>query len=178
MQTVYEALVQTEDIIDAVVLAPGHQRLAGKVSTQHDLYRRPAGTDLPNDPLHLLKRPGASVDIGAPELRRQEMVAAEDIEGQVAVAVVIAVEEPPLLAPVQGVVCGVEVQHQPLRHILVGVEKQVYEQRLDRARVNPPIAMPALRSMLETVQSRLQWRAPLPARLQTLQNRAQNRVVA
>ncbi len=78
---------QTEDIIDAVVLALGHQRLAGEVSAQHDLDCRPARVDLPNDPLHLLERPGTGVDIGAPQLCRQKVVAAEDVERQVAVAV-------------------------------------------------------------------------------------------
>ena len=45
---------QAEDVIDPVRLAPGHQRLAGEagVGAQHDLDRRPAGADLPDDPLH------------------------------------------------------------------------------------------------------------------------------
>ena len=52
---------------------------------------------------------------GAPELRRQQMAAAEDVKRQVAVAVVVAMEEPPLLVAVQRVVGGVEIEHDLLR---------------------------------------------------------------
>ena len=80
---------------------------------------------------------------GAPELGRQQMAAAEDVERQVAVAVVIAVEEPPLLMAVQRIVGGVEVEHDLLRRALVGVEEQVDEQRLDRRAVvgDPAVAV-------------------------------------
>ena len=127
-------------IMGTTILRPGGprtRRLAGeaRVSAQHDLYCWPAGTDTPDDPLHLLERAG--VDVRPPELCRQKVVAAEDVERQVAVAVIVAMEEPSLLAPVQRVVGRVEIKHQPFRHILVGVEKQVYEQRFDPARVMP-----------------------------------------
>jgi hypothetical protein len=39
------------------------------------------------------------------------MISAEDIERQVAVTVVVAVEEPPLLLPMQGYIGGIYVQH-------------------------------------------------------------------
>ena len=122
--------------------------------------------------------------------RRQKVVAAEDVERQVAIAVVVAVEEAALLAPpagsrgqaVQWVVRGVEVEHQPLRRVLVGVEKQVHEQRFDHPRVvaDAAIAMRARRRVLQTVQRRLarQRRAIPPTRLQPAQNRTQNRVAA
>ncbi len=110
------------------------------------------------------------------------MAAAEDVERQVAVAVVIAMEEAALLASVQRVVGDVEIELQPLRRALVGVEKQVHEQRLDRAGVvaDAAIAMRARRRVLQTVQRRLarQRRTLPPARLKPAQNRAQNRVVA
>ena len=175
---------QAEDVVDPVVLAPSHQRLAGeaRVGAEHDLHRRPTGADLPDDLRHLLDRAGAGVDVGAPQLGRQKVVAAEDVERQVAVAVVIAVEEAALLASVQRVVGGVEIEHQPLRRALVGVEKQVHEQRLDHAGVmaDAPIAMRSLGRVLQTVQRRLaRQRRTIPAtRLQTAQNRAQNRIVA
>ena len=174
---------QAEDIIDPVRLAPGHQRLAGeaRIGAQHDLDRRPAGADPPDDPFHLVRRPGAGIDVRPPQLRGQKMVAAEDVERQVAVAIVIAVEEAPLLTAVQRVVGGVEVEHQPFRRALVGVEKQVHEQRLDRRPVvtDAAIAMRPRRRVLQTVQRRLagQRRAVPATRLQAAQNRTQNRVV-
>ena len=66
--------------------------------------------------------------------------------------------------------------------MLVDVEKQLYEQRLDHAGVmaDAPIAMRALGRMLQTVQRRLarQRRAVPPTRLQTARNRTKNRVAA
>ena len=49
---------EAEDEVDAVRLAPGHQRLAGEaaVGAQQDPNPRPAGADLPDDARDLLKR--------------------------------------------------------------------------------------------------------------------------
>ena len=60
------------------------------------------------------------------------MPAAEHVERQVAVAVVIAVKEPAFLVAVQRVVGRVEVEHDLARRFLMGVEKQLDEQPLDR----------------------------------------------
>ena len=84
---------------------------------------------------HLVHRAGAGVDVGAPELRGEQLVAAEDVERQVAVAVVVAVEEAPLLATMQRVVGGVEVEDQPRRRPRMGIEEEIDEQPLDRRRV-------------------------------------------
>ena len=47
---------QAEQVVDAVLLAPGHQRLPRKaaVAAQHDPHPRPAGADLADDARHLL----------------------------------------------------------------------------------------------------------------------------
>ena len=63
------------------------------------------------------------------------MPAAEHIERQITVVVVIAVEETLFLMPVQRVVGGVEVQGDLRRRRRMGVEKQVDKQSLDRRRV-------------------------------------------
>ena len=54
------------------------------------------------------------VDVRAPELRRQQMPTAEDVERQVTPAVVVAVEESALLMAVQGIVGGVAVENDLL----------------------------------------------------------------
>ena len=82
-----------------------------------------------------LDRSGAGVDVRGPELGRQEMAAAEHIQRQVAVAIVIAVEEPAFLMAVQRVVGGVEVEDDLLGRPCVRLEEEVDEQRLDRRRV-------------------------------------------
>ena len=60
------------------------------------------------------------------------MPAAEDIKWQVAVAVVVAVEEATFLVPVQRIVGRIQVEHDLLRRPAVRVEKEVDEQPLDR----------------------------------------------
>ena len=55
------------------------------------------------------------VDLAGPQVGRQQLVAAEDVQRQEAVVVVVAVEEAPLLVAVHGVVGGVEVEDQVLR---------------------------------------------------------------
>ena len=113
------------------------------VAAEEDPHPRPAGADPADDARDLLDRAGRGVDVGAPELGRQQVAAAEDVERQVAVAVVVAVEEPPLLVAVQRVVGGVEVEHDLLRRPVVGVEEEVDEQRLDRRAVvaDPAVAV-------------------------------------
>jgi hypothetical protein len=58
--------------------------------------------------------------------------AAEHIERQIAVAIVIAVEEPALLMAVQRIVGGIEIKDDLLRRPCVGLEEQIDEQPLDR----------------------------------------------
>ena len=75
---------------------------------------RTAGHSRPHlrhDPRHLLHRPRGAVAIRPPQLRGQQEVPREDVERQVAVRPVVAVEEAPLLLPVQRVVGRVEVEH-------------------------------------------------------------------
>ena len=174
---------QPEQVIDAVRLAPDHQRLAGEaaVGPQHDPHPWPAGADLADDARHLIDGAGGGVDVGAPELRRQKVTAAEDVERQVAVAVVVAVEEPPLLVAVDRVVCGVEVEHDLLRRALVGVEEQLHEQRLDRRAVvgDPAIAVGGRNAVLEPVQRALagKRRAPAVPRLKPVEHHPEHRVV-
>ena len=98
--------------------------------------------DLADDARHLLHRAGRGIDVGAPQLGRQQVPATEDVERQVAVAVVIAVEEPALLVPVQRIIGGIEIERDLRRGLGVRIEEQIDEQRLDRAGIgaDPGIA--------------------------------------
>ena len=101
----------------------------------------PPRPDLADNAGDFLDRAGAAVDVRRPEPRRQEMPAAEHIQGQIAVAVVIAVKEPAFLMAVQRVVGRVEVENDLLgrpsscRSPCVRLEEEVDKQRLDRRRV-------------------------------------------
>ena len=117
---------EAEDEVDPVRLAPGHQRLAGEaaVGAQQDPHPRPAGADLADDARDLLHGAGRGVDVGAAQLGRQQVPAAEDVERQVAVAVVVAVEEAALLVPVQRNVGGVEVEDDLPRRLRCASRKR------------------------------------------------------
>ena len=130
-------LGQAEQEIDTVVLAPGHQRLAGKarIATQQDAHLGPAPADAGDDPRHLLDAAGAGVDVGWTQFGGQQMPAAEHVKRQVAVAVVIAVEEALFQMAVQRIVGGVEIERDLRRRRPMGVDKQLDKQPLDRRRV-------------------------------------------
>ena len=61
------------------------------------------------------------------------MVAAEDGGRQVAVVLVVGVEEASQLVAVGRVVGGVEVEHDPLGRPRVGLEEEVHEEAFDVA---------------------------------------------
>ena len=94
---------QSEQVVHAALLAPTHQRVAAqpRVAAQHDARLRPRAAQVSDDPLHLLDGARRRVLVGAPQPRAQQMLAAEDVQRQIAVAAVVAVEEAPLLRAMQ-----------------------------------------------------------------------------
>ena len=118
---------QAEQVIDPIELAPAHQPLAGKagIGTQQDPYPGPAGAEWRDDTRHFLHRAGAGIDIRPAQFGGQQMTATEDVERQIAVAVVIAMKKAPLLMPVQRVVGGVQIKDDLPRRTLVRLKKQI-----------------------------------------------------
>jgi hypothetical protein len=94
-----------------------------------------SGRDARNNTRHFFDRAGRRVHVGAPQLGDQQIAAAEHIKRQIAVAIVIAVEEAPFLLAVQGSSVA-----SRLRMIRSGVrscasQEQIDEQAPDRNRV-------------------------------------------
>ncbi len=116
------------------------------------------------------------------------MPAAEHIQRQIAVAVVVAVEEPALLMAVQRVVGGVEVEDDlsgrpsPCRSPCVRLEEEVDEQRLDRRSVVADLLVAGgdLAREFQPVQRRLAGnrRAILALGLQLARQHRHQRIVA
>src|SRR5215204_3565580 len=79
------------------------------------------------------------------------------IERQIAVAVVIAVEESPFLRSMQRIIGGVEIERDLARRLGVGIEEQIHEQRLDCAGIDadPGIAAWLGTPVLQPVQGAL-----------------------
>jgi hypothetical protein len=91
----------------------------------------------------------------------EQVSAAEHVERQVAPAVVIAVEEAAFLMAVQGIVGGVEVEHDLFGRAAVRIEEERDEQALDCRRVmaDPVIARGRARgAVLKPVE--MGWTAP------------------
>jgi ABC transporter substrate binding protein len=81
--------------------------------------------------IHLLDRAGRRIHVGAPQLGDQQQVtAAEHVERQIAVAVVVAVEEPPLLLAVQWIIRCIEIEDDLLGRPRVRLHEQVDQQVL------------------------------------------------
>ena len=107
-------LGQADDIADAVALAPAEHAVAAeaRIGAQNDPHLGP----FPAQALDQQRqdRPGVpgAVDVRRPQVTDQQPIAAKDVERQEAVVVVIAVEEAALLAAMDGIVGGIEVEHQ------------------------------------------------------------------
>jgi hypothetical protein len=75
-------------------------------------------------------RPRAGVDIRATQLGCEQMATAEHVKRQTAVTVVVAVEEPAFLVPVQRIVGRIEIERDLLGSSPVRLEEEIDEQRL------------------------------------------------
>jgi hypothetical protein len=118
---------------------------------------RPARADLRHDPRDLLDRTRRGIDVGRPQLRRQQVTSAEDVQRQIAVAVVIAVKEPPFLMPMQRIVRGIEINDDFPGRRLVRLQEQRDKQRLDRRRIVRDLMVTRrhLTAQLQPVERRL-----------------------
>ena len=83
-------------------------------SVVEDAHAGPAGAELGDDAGEFVDRTSRA------QLGGQQMLAAEHLQRQVAVAVAIAVEEAAFLMPVQRIVGGIEIQHDLLRRGRMG----------------------------------------------------------
>jgi hypothetical protein len=89
---------------------------------------RPAAADPGDNTGNFLDRAGCAIGIRAAQLGRQQVPAAEEVERQVAVAVIITMEKAAFLVAMQWIIGGVQIKNDLFRCLLVGVEEEVNEQ--------------------------------------------------
>ena len=153
------------------------------------------------DARDLLGDAEGAVDAGGAQPRGQQMTTTEDVQRQVAVAVVVAVVMPALLLPVEGHVGGVGIEHEQLALLcssafalamraVLRVDRlleDVEEQLVDRRAVVADLViamrcarLALLRGMLESVERALarERRTAFVARVELAQDRAEQRIVA
>jgi hypothetical protein len=95
---------QPEQKLYAIIFAPTHQLVPAEagVSAQDDLHFRPGQPDLRDDSADFRKTAERGVVMGFPQPRSQNMLSAEDVQWQITIVAVIAVEEPPFLVACKG----------------------------------------------------------------------------
>ena len=152
-------LRQAEDVVDTVCFAPRHHSLAGKarIGSQQDTHVRPGLANLPDNAGDFLHRTGRGVDVRAAQLGCQQLIAAEHIKRQIAVAIVVAVEEAAFLTAVQRIIGGVEIEDDLFRRLFMRLNEQIHQQLFDGRRImsNLVIARRLRPAQLQTVERRL-----------------------
>ena len=143
-----------------IVLAPSHQLLAAEtgIGPKPDVDVRPAFSNLCNDPGDLLLGASRGVDVRGPKRRQKQLPAAKNVKRQIAVAFVIAVEEPAFLVAVDGIAGRVEIENDARGRRWMALEKDADEQPFHRALVHAELAIAVivcLWRMFKPVQRRL-----------------------
>jgi DDE family transposase len=125
--------VEAQQEMHAVRFAPRHQIVAGeaRIGAHQDANPGPAAANLGNDARHRLDRAVRRIQARAPQLGVQQMASAEHVKRQIAVAVVIAMEEPALLLAMHRIVGGVEIENDLARRPLMRLQEQINQQPLD-----------------------------------------------
>ena len=149
-----------EDVVDPLLLlGPVHQLVAAEaaVAAQDDVHLAPSGANLFHDPLDLGQAPVGRIPVGFPQPHTQQVFAGEDVQRQVAVLIVVAVEEAPLLLAVQFHVGGVQVEHDLRRRRLEGFQKNRHQQGVQAVLPvgNLLVAMRAAVAQFQPVQGAL-----------------------
>ena len=95
-------LRQADDVVDLLGLTPAQQRIPAepRVTAQDDLRPRPGRAQTLHDAHQLFLRAGSTVLVRFTQPRAQQLLAAEDVQRQVAVAVVVTMKEPAFLMAV------------------------------------------------------------------------------
>ncbi len=129
-----------------------------------DLDPGPALTNLGDDAGHLLLCAGRSIDVGSPELGHEQLLAAEDVERQIAVAIVITMEETAFPVAVDGVVRGIEIEDDLLGRLLMGLREEGDEEIFDSRRImaDTVVAVRPARGVLQAVRGALAGQGKQP----------------
>ena len=118
-------LGQAKEVIDAVQLAPMHQLFAGKPCVGAQQMRRRGQRARMWSTMRVTSStaPALASMLERRNLAAKEVPAAKNVKRQVAVAIVIAVEEAPLLVPMQRVVSGIQIENDLPRRTGMGLDK-------------------------------------------------------
>ena len=182
-------LGEAEHIVDVVVLAPVHQCFPAEPAVgAHDNRRfGPALPDLRDNARQLLDDARGSVDVGRPELCRQQMTTTEYVQRQITIGVVKPVIEAAFLLAVQGHVGGIGIEHDQAWRARLRFQEHVDEQSLDGVAIVTELVIARRRMggalfgrVLKPIERAFtgECRAILAARLHLAHQRRQNGIVS
>src|SRR6266571_9441372 len=99
--------------------APTHQLLAAEtgIGAQDDSYFRPHRSHLRYDSLDLFQATRGSIAVGRTQTRTQQMLPAKNVERQIAIVVVVPMEEAAFLVSVQRHIGRVEIENDFFRSL-------------------------------------------------------------
>jgi hypothetical protein len=80
------------------------------------------------------------------------MLAAKDVQRQIAVMTIVAMEEAPLLLPMYRIISAIEIEHNALGNLHITVQKEIHKQSLDRFRTMLDLVVAAVvRGALQSI---------------------------
>src|SRR5262249_12844163 len=94
------------------------------------------------DPLQVLEQTGGRIDVRGPQQRQQRMIATENVQGQIAVFVVVAVEKTAQLMTVQRRVGGVRIENDPAGREQILLHEGLDQETLHRIQVADDFLVP------------------------------------
>ena len=115
--------------------------------------------DTPDNARHFLFGTGGTVLISRAQPRTQQLLAAEDIQREVAVMPVIAVEETPFLMSMQRIIRRIHIQNDLRRCRIMGLQKKINQQLIHRLRMRHNLLVAARRSGIPWCQLQAVQRA-------------------
>src|SRR5438128_10849717 len=100
-----------------MAFAPTHQLLATEtgIGAQNDSYFRPRRSHLRYDSLDLFQATCARIGVRGPQTRTQQMLTGKNVQRQIAVVAVIAMEEAALLQLLTRHIARVAIEHDLFR---------------------------------------------------------------
>ncbi|CAB4243990.1 protein of unknown function [Methylacidimicrobium sp. AP8] len=131
-----QALVarQAEEVVDLMGFAPSHDLFPAeaRIGPEHDPDSGPTGTELFHDPAHLRKGARRRILVRWPKPDAKELIASKDVERQIAVGVVVTMEEALRLMSVKGDVGRIQIEHHLLRGLGMRLEVEIDQKTVDR----------------------------------------------
>ena len=105
-----------------------------------------------DDPGDLLGRAVGGIVRRGSQLGRKQVPTAEDVQRQIAVAVVIAVEVPPLLLAVEPIIGCVEINDDACRRLGMRIQEQITEQAFNGSCVMIELVVTVLADLAGVLQ--------------------------